>query len=272
MCFDEPFNPNLIRLPRPHPKNVDDEYLRLLDRDARAFWEAFRPVYPLEELDAALKPQTADWLGWLSDRADRLVLDTTRCWNKIEALADHTGPDTYLIHLHRSPAGFTASHLLPSDLDGSLWGKWHLFRRRRTFFDMDSGFNFWNVEDIVGNGPRSAFATQILQDSRLADRFYSWEAHLQLLYFWKIAYSKVEEAGRDAFGDRFLSVPFERFSRRPKEVLGEIQTATGVSLDMSSLPGVRPASSVFQQGDARWFDGAERVGLPTDAQFLFRPQ
>lgn len=271
LCFDEPFNPNLIRLPSPHRKNVDDEYLQLLDRDARTFWETFSPIYSLDELDPALHPQTAGWLQWLCDRAARVVLDTTRCWNKIDALAEHAGADTYLIHLHRSPAGFTASHLLPSDLDGSLWGKWHLFRRRRSFFDMNGGFNFWNLEDIVGKGAQSAFATRILQDPRLAERFYAWESHLQLLYFWKVAYSKVEDAGAAAFGDRFLSVSFERFSRHPETVLGEIQDATGLSLDARRLPDVRPASPVFQQDDPRWLDAADRVGLPADDEFLFRP-
>ncbi len=272
MCFDEPFNPNLIRLPRVHEKNIDAEYLRLLDQDACAFWEAIHPIYPLDELQPVLKPQTAEWLDWLSDQAQSLVLDTTRCWNKIDALADQETDDTYLIHLHRSPAGFTASHLLPSDMKSSLLGKWDLFKRRRKFFDMDGGFNFWRIEDIVGHGLQSAFASQILRDAGGAERFYSWKAHAKLLYFWKTAYSKVEDEGRAAFGDRFLSVSFERFSRRPKKVLAEIQADTGLSMDISCLPNVRPASPVFREGHARWFEAAERVGLPADAQFLFRPE
>jgi hypothetical protein len=272
VCFDEPFNPNLIRLPRAHEKKIDTEYLRLLDQDACTFWNTIHPIYPLDELQPALKPQTAKWLDWLSHHAQRLVLDTTRCWNKIDALADQEMDDTYVIHLHRAPAAFAASHLLPSDLNSSLLGKWHLFKRRRAFFAMEGGFNFWGIEDIVGSGPQSAFGSQILQDAEFAERFYSWKAHAKLLYFWKAAYSKVEDAGQAAFGDRFLSISFERFSRRPKKVLGEIQSATGLSLDMSCLPDVRPATSVFRQGHTRWFEAAERVGLPTDAQFLFRPE
>jgi hypothetical protein len=180
------------------------------------------------------------------------------------------GSNTYLIHLHRAPAAFVASHLLPSDMNGSLLGKWDLFRRRRRFFDMDGGFNFWGIEDIVGHGARSAFASRILQDAGLANRFYSWTAHTKLLYFWKMAYSRVEEAGQSAFGDRFLSVSYEDFSRAPKKVLGKIQDRTGLSVEMDHLPDVRPSTSVFRADDSRWYEAAETAGLPTESQFLFR--
>jgi hypothetical protein len=270
LCFDEPFNPNLIRLPRPHEKNIDAEYLRLLNQDPMAFWNAFHPIYPVEELDPSLKPQTAEWLEWMCDGSAPIVLDTTRCWNKIDALADRMGSNTYLIHLHRAPAAFAASHLLPSDMTGSLLGKWNLFKRRRAFFHMDGGFNFWGIEDIVGNGDQSAFASRILQDTGLTDRFYSWTAHAKLLYFWKVAYSRVEEAGRSAFGDRFCSVSYEDFSRTPEKVLTEIQDCTGLSMEMGHLPNVRPSTSVFRAGDSRWYEAAEKVGLPTEREFLFR--
>lgn len=270
LCFDEPFNPNLIRLPHPHEKNIDAEYLRLLNQDPTAFWDAFHPIYPVEELDPSLKPQTVEWFEWICDSPAPVVLDTTRCWNKIDALADRVESNTYLVHLHRAPASFAASHLLPSGINGSLLGKWDLFKRRRAFFDMDEGFNFWGIEDIVGNGSQSAFASRILRDTGLADRFYSWMAHAKLLYFWKVAYSKVEGAGQSTFGDRFLSVSYEEFSRAPEKVLGVIRDRTGLSLEMERLPDVIPSTSVFRAGDSRWYEAAEKVGLPAEREFLFR--
>jgi hypothetical protein len=155
-------------------------------------------------------------------------------------------------------------------MTGSLLGKWNLFKRRRAFFHMDGGFNFWGIEDIVGNGDQSAFASRILQDTGLTDRFYSWTAHAKLLYFWKVAYSRVEEAGRSAFGDRFCSVSYEDFSRTPEKVLTEIQDCTGLSMEMGHLPNVRPSTSVFRAGDSRWYEAAETVGLPAKREFLFR--
>ena len=198
-------------------------------------------------------------------------MDTTRCWNKMEALAHVVDGDAYLIHLHRSPAGFTASHLLPSELKSTLRGRWQLIKRRNTFFDRMSGFNYWNVEDITGHGPWSAYDTNILRENGTnPSHFYSWKAHVRLLYFWKDAYDKVEHTGRELFGDRFLSVSYEQFSRKPRRVLTDIQDRTGLSVDMSSLPHVQPSSSGFREDDTRWYEAAEIVGLPADHQFLFR--
>jgi len=272
LCFDEPFNPILMQLPRPHEKNVYGEYVDVLETDSKAFWDSYAPIYSLDELSNDFRHGQAVWLQWLMRRHNEVVIDTTRCWNKVRRLAEVVDGKVYFIHLHRSPAGFAASHLLPSELTSSLAGRWQLFKRRRRFFEMTSGFNYWNMEEITGRGPQSAYGVMILGDEELAERFYSWAAHTRLMYFWKDAYERVEQAGKSAFGDRYMSVSYERFSREPETVLTEVQQRTGLSLDVERLPDVKPSKPVFQEGNSRWYEAAEKAGLEANRQVLFRPQ
>jgi len=134
-----------------------------------------------------------------------------------------------------------------------------------------SGFNHWNIEEITGHGPQSAYSVKILGDEEMAEQFYSWTAHTRLMYFWKDANERVEQAGKSTFRDRYISVSYERFSREPKAVLTEIQQRTGLSLNLERLPEVNPSKSVFQEGDSRWYEAAEKVGLSMSSQTLFRP-
>jgi len=272
LCFDEPFNPTLIQLPNPHEKNVCREYIDVLKTDSEAFWNSYAPIYPVDELSDALHQGQVAWLQWLMRRKDEVVIDTTRCWNKVGHLAEAVDGNVYFIHLHRSPAGFAASHLLPSEFTSSLAGRWQLFKRRRRFFEMTSGFNYWNMEEVTGCGPQSAYGVKILGDRALAERFYSWAAHTRLMYFWKDAYERVEQAGESAFEDRYMSVSYERFSREPETVLTEVQQRTGLSLDVERLPDVKPSKPVFQEGNSRWYEAAEKAGLEANRQVLFRPQ
>ena len=63
------------------------------------------------------------------------------------------------------------------------------------------------------------------------------------------------------FGDRFLSVPFERFCTDPKGVVERVYAVAGCPAPEFDLSRVRPAKPAFRADDARWRRLFEQVGI-----------
>ena len=84
--LDEPFNPKLIELPKEHEKNVRKEFIELLSNDKKKFWDAFSPIYPIQELEFGLKKEQIEYLRYLIEFKNKILIDTTRCHFKIEDL------------------------------------------------------------------------------------------------------------------------------------------------------------------------------------------
>lgn len=259
-CFDEPFNPKLSQLPKEHKKRVYKEYIDYLRTHREEFWNIFSPIYPLDELKPDFSYEQANYLRHLLNISTDVVVDTTRCWCKINSLNNLTDSNTFLIHLHRSASGFVASHLIPSDDKGyrAILRKW---KRKRSFWTRNSDFNKWNMEDVCGRDPLSAFSLQILKDNATIEKFYNAPAVLRLLKFWSVAFLKVENEGREAFGDRFISISFEEFCQNPTSILDVVAYKTGLEFDFKKLPLVKASNNSFMGKSKKWDSAAEYWNL-----------
>ena len=83
----------------------------------------------------------------------------------------------------------------------------------------------------------------------------------KLLAYWRVHFDTVENHGREFFGDRFLTVPFERFCLRPREVLEEVYAAGGLTLPDLDLTGIHPPNRGHLPDDPRWNYYCEELGL-----------
>ncbi|MEA5596128.1 hypothetical protein [Rivularia sp. UHCC 0363] len=270
ICFDEPFNPKLAQLPREHEKKVYQEYINFLEIYREEFWQSFYPIYPLDELKSNLSSDHSLYLQKLLETQNDVVIDTTRCWNKIVSLKEVVGADTYLIHLHRSPASFVTSHLLPSDESG----KGAFFRdlkRKNNFWTRIGDFNRWNMEDVMGSQLFSAFHLQILKNDSLAEKFYQSPAAYRLFKFWSIVFDKVEQDGRKFFGQQFISINFEDFCSNPTKVLqSAVSVQVGLDFDYDRLPKILPPKKAYMQGNIKWRQVSRYWNLPENDHFIFR--
>lgn len=268
-CFDEPFNPWLNKLPQEHAKQVCQEYINYLKKYHKRFWEFFSPIYPLEELKSSWSPSQVLYLHELLQQDRNVVIDTTRCWNKISELQQVAPSDTFLIHLHRAPASFVTSHLLPSD-DARRSSFLRTIRRKQSFWTRDSDYNKWNMVEIFGTGLLSAFHLLILKEHKIAERFYNAPAAYKLLKFWSIAFEKVEAEGNNCFGSNFMSVRFEDFCKSPMTILKQVSKKTGLEFDFGRLPRILPVKPAYQVGSQQWKKAACYWGLSESNEYLFR--
>ena len=268
-CFDEPFNPKLIQLPQEHSKQVWKEYIEYLKRNEVKFWNLFSPIYPVEELHTDFTQRQFSYLKELLQQNDNVVIDTTRCWNKISQLAEICPSDTFVIHLHRAPASFVTSHLLPSD-DKGRGSFLRNLKRKRSFWTRKNDYNKWGMEEMLGTDLLSAFHLLILKDQKLAEAFYQMPAVYRLLKFWSIAYNQIEEQGNQVFGDRFVSIQFENFCSSPTQTLDKLQKKIGLEFDFEQLPKIQSLKPVYQSDSLNWKQIASYWNLPKSDEFLFR--
>ncbi|WP_099237328.1 hypothetical protein [Synechococcus sp. BDU 130192] len=266
-CFDEPFNPKIFQIPQEHSKGNLKEFIDLLKTEGELFWQLFDPIYPQEELKKGFTAEQNAYLTKLLSLNEDVVIDSTRCWNKISALGDITDSDTFLIHLHRAPASWITSHLLPSEEKKYLLLN---LKRKKTFWTRKIDFNRWNMEDILGRELLSPFHSFILKDAQLTEYFYRAPAVYRLMKFWALVFQEVESTGRKVFGKRFISVHFEDFCIDPINTLGLIGSKTGLCFDFKKLPSIRLPSPAFMNSNENWQQAAQYWELPDDIHYLFR--
>lgn len=258
LCFDEPFNPMLRRLPKENPKGTWDEFVDLHRKDPAGFEGRFAPIDLDEELAGGMAAEQRAYLRWLLRQEDRVVCDFTRCAFKLETL-HAIDPDAVLVHLHRAPEAFASSHMLPS---GGTWRRKTLnLLRRTTFWQRRGDYDNWKIEEIVGTDPDSAFGRRLAARGYDAGRVYEASAVARLLAFWWLHREEIESAGRRSFGDRFLSVSFEAFCEDPRSVIRDVYGAAGWGIPELSYDRVRPASAAFRPDDSRWRRAWESLGL-----------
>jgi hypothetical protein len=249
LCYDEPFNPHLQVLPATIGLKHPEEFLQLVRGDADEFWRRYRPIRFDEELDARLEPAQADYLRWLADRGDDVVIDVTRCHFKLRALRE-LAPGATLVHLFRPPASHASSHLLPSapGLRGRVKRRLNRFR----FWTRTRGYNGWSFESIIGSDPGSAFGARLRGAGLDPEEIYSMPALGRLLAYWRVAYEEVEREGRAAFGERFVSQSFDAFCRSPRDAVARIYATMGLAMPELDLSRVHPANGPYREGSPRW--------------------
>ena len=267
--FDEPFNPKIFQLPKENVKDTMGEFTELLSEQKKHFWELFSPIYPQDELREDLTTKQSNYLKFLLSQDENVVVDSTRCWHKISSLEKVLDSDTYLIHLHRAPASWVTSHMLPSE-EKSVRHSLLNFRRKKTFWTRRSDFNRWNLEDILGYERLSPFHLTFLKNDQLAKNFYESAAVSRLLKFWTLSFEEVESVGKSVFREKFISVRFEDFCSEPRKTLQHIGDKTGLAINFEKIPTIKSPSPAFMSASEEWKTAARYCGLPDNPESIHR--
>lgn len=262
LCLDEPFNPLLSDLPRPHEKGTRAEIIDIYESQPDVFRRKFSPIEPKEEIETGLTDGQSEYLTWLLGQNRHVVCDFTRCAFKIEDL-HRIDPSAVLVHLHRRPESVATSHLLPS---GS--GTWRRplanIARRLSFWWRRGWYDNWNFETIIGQSPDSRFGDILLSDGIDAEAIYQLPAVGRLMAYWAVAYERVERVGRKAFAANFVSTEYERFCASPLATVTSIYDQTPLSPPEGSTVDVRSPSGPFQPTNRRWGElrkALEKAGI-----------
>jgi hypothetical protein len=260
--FNEPFNPVLSGMPVELPNGSRREFIEIFREDPARFWQLFAPISGVEELQSGLSDRQEAWFRFLLARTEAVSLDTTRCHFKLEAL-QRIAPDAVVVHLHRHPAAFASSHLIPSGSGGRRTG-W-LARRlgQQGFFSRHNRFHYWGIQSLVADDPASLFGQRAREIGMDPAQIYALPAVGRLLAFWRVAFEHAERDGRRIFGNRFVSLPFEDFCERPLETVKSIYAAGGMQAPQLDLSRVHPPSPAHRARDPRWKGLLEGAGLPT---------
>lgn len=261
-CYDEPFVNWLINLPKLNSKGTTHEYTQLVEKDPFTFWNMYSPIGLSEEISENMTGSQKRYLDFLLNSAEHVVCDLTRCCFKIKELKD-VAPEAYMIHLYRFPQAFVSSHILPNRPEALTVKRFGVKIKKQIhkaiFWSLKGGYNGWGYEAIIGDSDYSLFSTYLKRNGLFIEGFNSLPAYGKLLYFWKICYDKIEREGRDYFGDKFLSLPFEFFYRFPQKYLEKIYGLLGLEMPDFSLKSIRKASPGFRAYDHRWEDMSNRL-------------
>jgi hypothetical protein len=264
-CYDEPFNPLLRELPAEHPKRTRRELIALFDRDPEKFWQIFAPIGRIQELQEGFSDRQFAYLRFLLSSGENVVLDTTRCHYKMDALAQ-VAPDAYVVHLYRPAAQFATSHLAPSST-----GPAAVFRERYArarFWSRGSRYNYYGIEDLIGTSPRSLFGQRLAEAGLDPEAVYRLPAAGRLIAYWKIHYDRLERCGPKLFPGRFYSLPFGHFCANPEQIVRKIYQLIEIDPVALSVENVHPAKPAHAAGDPRWRELARAVGLGDESELL----
>lgn len=268
-CYDEPFSRLLGDLPAEGTKQVRTEFIELFNRDPAKFRAAYAPILRSQETTREMTPAQKSYLRFLA--ADMpIVFDETRCMGKIAELRDVLS-EAVLVHLHRHPAAFATSHLLPTD-GHKFWGLRALVNRR-TFFDRSYGYNGWGMEELSRTDHVETTRALLAEvDVALPPRTKRVPAAQRLLTLWLGAYRLAEREGPRHFGARFVSLGFESLCADPAASLAAIYARACVPPCSIDVSGVRPAAPGFAVNDPRWRALAAEAGFDAGELARFFPK
>lgn len=221
ICYDEPFNPGLSQLPQEHKKGVYQEYVNLIRKEPLLFWSNYESINPVDENKPNLSIAQTNYLEYLLQSNENVVIDTTRCWNKTQDLIDilkKYGEDSLLIYLYRDPIAFVSSHMLPSEIKS-----WRVNRHlKKTFWTRNNDFNHWKMEEVLGSSLGSSFDTFILSHMNInPSSFYKSPSFQKLFHFWKYSNQQILEkiSGSNI---KNLIISFESFCNDPIETMKKV--------------------------------------------------
>lgn len=248
-CFDEPFNAMIRDIPDRDEWGSKKEYVDLYHKDPAQFWTKYAYILGIDELRPNLTPDQVGWLDYMLASAPRCFADFTRLNFKLAAL-NAIVPDAVLVHLHRQPASFASSHLLPSVWQNGRWFKYT--RKKLQFWKTYKKFDFWGLETIIGRSPRSMCGHMFRAHGFDSDAIYASNAATKLCAFWKTAFDAASKDGQRLYGDRYVQIPFERFTQAPEAYIAEIYKRAGAEAPRLDLSAIRPATGNPFVGHAGW--------------------
>lgn len=252
LCLDEPFNPLLSDLPRPHEKGTRAEFIDIYESQPDVFRRKFSPIEPKEEVETGLTDGQAEYLTWLLGQNRHVVCDFTRCAFKIEDL-HRIDPSAVLVHLHRRPESVATSHLLPS---GS--GTWRRplanIARRLSFWWRRGWYDNWNFETIIGKSADSPFGEILRSMGVCAERIYDLPAVGRIMAYWAVVYEVVEHSAEQSFSGQFASKKYENFCSSPGDEIAETYKLAGLSAQETAAGDVHDPKPPYQAGSHHWVE------------------
>lgn len=261
LCFDEPFNPNLINLPKNNSKNTYDEFISLFNKSNHKFTSSFAPITPENETDSSLSKREKNYIKWLTEQNDTVLFDAVRLNFKLNELYN-IFPHAFIIHLHRAPAAWASSHLQPS---GKTTWKRTLANiyRKHTFWDRSGFYNNYHYQTIIEKMLRNkegnlfsneAIDTQVIQKQPAVGR---------LIAFWLASFSKVEREGQQLFKNRFISLRFEDFCDKPELIMNNIYNHLDLPMPNFDLKNIRNASHGYHPESLKWQKLFKQINVPS---------
>ena len=244
-----------------------EEFIALVRDSPSRFWSHYTAIHFTEELREGFSDRQCDYFRYLADSGEHVAMDVTRCHFKIAALAE-LAPEAVLVHLHRPPASAVTSHMLPSD--SGARGRLRRRVRQHRFWERSDKYDNWQFESIVGNSPDSPFGLRLREAGLDPEKIYRLPAVARLLAYWRVNYEQAERAGREHFGERFVSQRFDDFCRDPRGQVSSIYRTMGWSMPDLQFGSVRPPNGPFEPESRRWCEFGESVGL-TEVHGIAKP-
>jgi len=261
LALDEPCNPLLKQLPKPHHKETFGPFIKLYQQDPHQFRRVFAPIPKCEELTEDFSEANARYFRFLVDGRKHWFMDVTRCHLKVQRLAA-VFDDAQAIHLFRSPTGFASSHLIPS------YGGWRARRDRvlgrHFFWSRRTGFNMWSIERIYNNW--FPLVRKYFADLGIPEAAASVErSHEKLLLYWLFHFRFMERYGKLGFGERFTSLCFDDLCQDPKKAVGELTERLVDVPGQLATSHLKLTSRGYETNNPRWVTAMRTVGF-TEAE------
>jgi hypothetical protein len=206
------------------------------------------PRDPGLELDDRLPPHCRELLAYLVAQAPAVAIKETRLHHKVADLAA-IDPTARLVHLVRDPRAVTASVMLGR-------GRKHAdrFGTPDAFFGARTKRKLWSSRRI---------------SELLAERERGLEPdppdYMRVLAVWKATFAATRGAGMATLGERYLMLRHEELGAEPVTTMGRVYRFIGrpIPTEVSVWAGehVADPKPIPFEGDPRWAEAAERIGL-----------
>lgn len=267
LCFDEPLTGDIAAwYPQDNAKKTFGEYRRLFAPRPTEFWDLYRPIYPLQELDSEFTVGQERYLRFLLEQSQRVVIDETHLHLHILGLTVMT-PKAYVIHLYRRASAFVTSHMIPSWSRRANWSR-RIGRRLRHGYNQ---WALWNRNDflpgmrrgeVIGQHAVSKFGLMLSEAGYDAEAIMAAPTVVRLLAYWHYHYHYLEREGPRHFGAHFTSLRYEDFATDPAGTMRRLYRWVELTPPPNAdYPEVHPSKPPFRERDRRWRAAARVAGF-----------
>lgn len=273
-CYNEPFNPQIMRL---HNSNFKEgafyrDYLDLIDKDGRRFWSLYSPIENIYELKEGFSNSHKRYLEYLAESSDCVLIEMTRVHFKLADLKK-LFPSAVLVHVYRPASSFASSVMLPNPHQG-MGGRFELesvlrvLRRKiarimhkARFWSAKYSGNRWDFDLLMGDSCADAFASLLAGHDIDCEVFYGMPAIGRLLAYWKVAFATVEQDGKNLFGEKFISLNFNDFCSDPEKWMQHIYQVAAIESVSPDLSWVHKANRAYDHSNKQWSKYASKLGI-----------
>jgi hypothetical protein len=197
-----------------------------------------------------------DYIRFMAMQREDTLIKFTRMYCKIPLLAE-IDPRACLIHVVRDPRAVTASYLFGRDR-----------RNERIYGDPDAFFGRTSSYTAWSSGPLS---DAILESSDYR-HLGGCEDFMRILLIWAYTFRATREAGRRAFGERYLLLRLEDLQVDPAAALarlyGFLDRPVPGQVANWARRAIRAPEPPFAADDPRWHDAFRRLGIERDLALM----